>query len=444
MKHWFNRTRTDLPVLLLLSGGLFFVIYPINFSFLPTFTSRLIALAVILYALFEMVRTRTIRIGYDRNVLVLLALWFLLFIWVTWRTLQTGFEDFNWFVNTLLLLLQVATCSLFFAWWFFDRGYSFRFMVRVIQVCLVIQACFIIFYFFSWEFKHFTLRFIPEAGNVPALHPYRSRGLTHNASASLAALQATGLLLTVYLIVKARSWKEMLPDMLAAAILVGSIFLTGRSGFLVLPFLLLFFVLHMAVTRRIGKRFTTWVVTLPVVLLAAFLTMELVYTQLGGWAAPWGGGDAFRSMTQWTFDEYEQLMTEGRSRTTDILIQNHWFFPQEAELLMLGDPRSYEVRRVSSDIGVVRRIFGIGVIGSLLTWLLVIGLLGHTAHRAMDPGERLLILVFGAWIFLLEFKEPFITDFRFATIYLMFFFYLCVMPLQPKYRLRSEELEEEP
>lgn len=438
MKQWFQQQRGKLPVLITMGTVLFFFLYSINFTFLPTYTSRLIALVALLYGGFQFAQHRRMKLAVDRGMTGLMVVWFLLFFWVTWRTMATDFQDPSWLVNTVFLLIQVAVGSLFFAWWFFKEGYSFRFLVRMIQICIVVQAGFIIFYFFSWEFKELTIRFIPEGGNVPALHPYRSRGLTHQASASLSAFQATGLLLTAYLILKAKSWKEMIPDLISACLLVGSIFLTGRSGFLMLPFVVTYVVLHVMVTRRIGKRFTTWLVALPIVLVTAFLTMELVYTQLGGWAAPWGGGDAFRSMTRWTFDEYGDLVTEGRSRTTDILIQEHWFFPDEAELLFLGDPRTYDVQRVDSDIGVVRRIFGIGVIGSALTWLLVMGLLGRSINMALAPSEKIMILLFGGWIFLMEFKEPFITDFRFASVYLLFFFYLCVMPIQPAFRMRVE------
>lgn len=433
--------------LALLSGIgvlLFFFLYSINFTFLPTFTSRLIAIGVIGYLLWNFWSRGEITFSWDRSSLMIFALWFTLLVWVLWRTLATDFTDPNWLVNTILLLLQVFAGSLFFAWWFYNNGWSFRFMVRMIQICLVIQALFIIVYFFSWEFKHLTLRFIPEGGNVPALHPYRSRGITHHASASLAAFQATGLLLTAYLIVKARSWREVLLDTVAAGLLVGSIFVTGRSGFLVLPFLFAFFVCHALLNNRIGRKITTYAVVLPVALIAGFFGMEFVYVQLGGWAAPWGGGDAFRSMTAWTFGEYEDLLTEGRSRTTDVLLREHWFFPQQAGLLALGDPTTYELNRVSSDIGVVRRIFGLGLTGALLTYLLVFAILYHSAWRASDSGERLLIVFYGLWIFMLEFKEPFVTDFRFSALYLMIFCYLCLMPLQQGSRMKIGRPDPDP
>lgn len=429
--------------LLLLSGItflLFFFIYSINFTFLPTFSSRLIALGVVTWFVWKMwSRGGEVTLVWDRSSLVIFTLWFLLLLWTLYRSLATDFADPNWLVNTILILLQVFTGSLFFAWWFYKNGWSFRFMIRMIQICLVIQAFFIIFYFFSWEFKHFTLLIIPEGGNVPALHPYRSRGLTHQASASLAAFQATGLLLTAYLIVKARSWREVLLDTAAAGLLVGSIFVTGRSGFLVLPFLFAFFVCHALLNNRIGRKITTYAVVLPVALVAGFFVMEFVYVQLGGWAAPWGGGDAFRSMTIWTFGEYEDLLTEGRSRTTDVLLREHWFFPQQAGLLLLGDPTTYELNRVSSDIGIVRRVFGLGLVGALLSYLFVVSIFYHTAMRAGDSGERLLIVFYAIWIFLLEFKEPFVTDFRFSALYLMMFAYLCLLPLQQGARMRLRE-----
>lgn len=415
---------------------LFFFIYGIHFTFLPAYTSQLIALGILTWWGFRLIGNPDFEFRIDSASQFLFTLWFILFVWVVFRTVHSGFRDFGFFVNIFLLFVQVFTGSLFFSAWFFRRGFSFDFMIRIIQLVIVVQAFFIIVYFLSPAFKEFTLRFIPEGGNVPALHPFRSRGLTHQAGASLAAFQATGMLLSTYLITKRISWKWTVFDVLSIVILLGSVMLTGRTGFVILPFLLAYFGFYILFKKGLPRKIAYSGLLLPLFGIGGFIAVQYIFQTFTGVDAD---TDIFRTIGRWMFGEFQDLGETGGSRTIDVLIEEHWFFPDRVSVLLFGDPNTYLVNRINSDIGIIRRIFGIGVVGISLTYLLVASFFYRMAGTTVNVSERLLVLCFGAWLFVLELKEPFVTDLRFATLYMMMFCYICLLPVQKFNRVKLSE-----
>ncbi len=404
---------------------LFFFLYGINVTFLPLYTSQIIALGILVSFIIYSIEFPDYFIKTDKSTQLVFSIWVLLFLWVFILSVATVFKDIGLLVNTSLLFLQVFIGSLFFALWFYRKKYTFRDVMRILQVLIVIQGVFIIIYFFSMDFKLLTLKFIPEGGNLPALHPYRSRGLTHGAGATLAAFQGTGLLITAYLIVKAKSWKMTLFDIAALGVLAGSVMLTGRTGFIIVPFIIGFVVIHVIYQSRMSRKLLTSSLIFPAIILGGFILMETVYMKYFG-----AGSDAFSDLTRWAFGELGDLLTSGESRTVNVLFQEHLFFPKEPLLLLLGDPTTYSVNRIPSDLGLVRRIFGTGLIGLTLVYSLVGFISYYSMKKAPGMSEKLFILVFTVWMFLLELKEPFVTDFRFASVYLIIFCFICVAPLQ--------------
>lgn len=405
---------------------LFFFVYSVQFSFLPVYTSQLLGAAVILIGVAYFLYEGDIDFSLNHSMKSVLIIWFILFLWVFLRTIQTGFQDLSLLINTVLLV-EVFIVAMFFTLWMFMRGITFADMIRLVQIIIVIQGIFIIIYFLSWEFKEFTLLFIPEGGNLPALHPFRSRGLTNGASAKLAAQQASGILFTAYLMVKIKNRKWLIFDILSIGILLISVFMTGRTGFVIIPFVAAFYTLYVFRKKLLPRNPMLTGAILPLLIIGAYLGIQLIFEAV---VATQFDYDVFRSFNRWAFSEFQDLAVSGRSRTVDALVNEHLFFPDKAGLFLVGDPTTYLVNRVDSDIGFVRRIFGIGLIGLSLTYLFVGNIFVQMFKNQHYFTERLLIVIFGIWIFILELKEPFITDFRFASLYFMMFCYVCLLPLQ--------------
>lgn len=415
---------------------LFFFIYGINFTFLPVYTSQLMAIGILFFWGLKWLSNRDREYFIDGGTQLIFTLWCILFLWVVFRTVHTGFRDLGFFVNIFSLLVQAFVGALFFSAWFFKRGHSFDFMIRIVQMVIVVQAFFIIIYFLSPAFKELTLRFIPEGGNVPALHPFRSRGLSHQAGARLAAFQATGMLLSVFLLTKRVSWKWTAIDLISIIIILASVMLTGRTGLVILPFLLIYLLLYTVIKKGVTRKIIYSAVVLPVFGISAFFLIYFIFQTYTGAE----GVDIFRSIGRWMFGEFQEFGERGGSRTIDVLLYEHWFFPDRVDVLLFGDPNTYQVNRITSDIGIVRRIFGIGIIGISLTYLFVISVFYHISGTVEHLSERLLVILLGIWMFILEFKEPFVTDLRFTTLYMMIFCYICLLPIQKinLYRLSKE------
>ncbi|MEX0661270.1 MAG: hypothetical protein WEA58_04550 [Balneolaceae bacterium] len=405
---------------------LFFFVYSVQFSFLPMFTSQLLGGAVVLIGVAFFLYAGDVDFSMNHSAKTVLLLWFILFIWVFLRTIQTDFQDLSLLINTVLLF-EVFIVALFFTLWMFLKGFTFADMIRLVQMIIVVQGIFIIIYFLSWEFKEFTLLFIPEGGNLPALHPFRSRGLTNGAGAKLAAQQASGILFTAYLMLKAKNRNWLIFDILSIGILLISVFMTGRTGFLIIPIVAAFYTLYVLRKKLLPRNPMLTGAILPLLIIGAYFGIQLLFE---AYVATQFDYDVFRSFNRWAFSEFQDLAVSGRSRTVDALINEHLFFPDKAGLFLVGDPTTYLVNRVDTDIGFVRRIFGIGLIGLTLTYLFVGNIFVQMFKNQHHFTERLLIVTFGIWIFILELKEPFVTDFRFASLYFMMFCYVCLLPVQ--------------
>jgi len=404
---------------------LFFFLYGVKFTFLPLFTSQLVALGVVTGLIFYSIERSDFILKVDKSLQIVFSLWLIFFVWVLTLTVFTMFKDISLLTATFLFFIQVFIGSLFFGLWFFKEKYSFRDLMRIFQFIMLIQTVFIVIYFFSMDFKLLTIQYIPETGNLSALHPFRSRGLTNGAGANLAAFQGTGMLITVYLIFKARSWKMTLFDVSALGLLAVSVILTGRTGMVIIPFILVFITIYVIYTSRISRKLLITAILLPIIILSGFLIVETVYlTYLGG------STDTLAALSRWALGEWESLFTSGESRTINTLVNKHLFFPKDPLLLLIGDPTTYSLNRISSDIGFVRRIFGTGIIGLSLIYSLV-GLIFYlSVKRAPGMLEKLFVLVLAVWIFFLEVKEPLLTDYRIASMYMIIFVYLCIAPLQ--------------
>lgn len=420
---------------------LFFFIYSINFTFLPIHTSQIISLGVVLFAGVQILTDRDFEFNIDNGIKLVFTIWIFYTLWVFLRSTLTEFRDIAILYNSFLIFFQVFIGSLFFAWWFMKSGYSFKTLLRMIQILIVIQAIFIIIYFFSWDFKEFTLLFIPEGGNLSALHPFRSRGLTHQAGADLAAFQGMGLLITAYIIVKSNSWKTILPDVAAMLLIVGSVLLTGRTGLLIIPFVLVFFAVYMIHKQLLSKKLIMVVLLFPLFVLGGYFLIQYIVQHFGFMGQVGVDYDIFDALNRWLFGEVEQFADTGRTRTMDILITDHLFFPESLGVFLFGDPTTHTLNRVPSDIGFVRWIFGTGLVGLMLLYMMVISIFIKCYIASDQFAQKLFILLFGVWIFILELKEPFLTNFRFASLYLILFSYLCVMPLQNWNRVRLQDID---
>jgi hypothetical protein len=395
----------------------FFYLYSVSFRALPEelVTARIIALLAITVLAVRTVRTRG-QLAVDEDVLVVISLFVLYAAWIGWRTVVTGTDDFGLLTNASLLLLQVFPGALLLGRAFARRQPELRDLVLVLQTIIAAQAVLIVLSFVSWDFRLLTLKLL-HAGADPAeeLHPFRVRGLTHGTGAKLSGFQAIGLLFSVYLLLGAKSARAVVYLTTSIALIMGSIFLTGRTGFIMLPLCAMFVVLHLAVTRQVPRGVIGAALLIPVCAIGGFIALKSIFLSGADAAA---SAEALARVSRWVFKEFMRYGDGSAigSSTVASLLQHHWFLPETNRTLLFGDPATWQLHRIHSDVGPVRMVFGAGLVGAVLLYAASAALWTAAFRRTRKFADRLMLLTLLAWLVLIELKEPMLLDLRFLSL----------------------------
>lgn len=415
------RIRTiELTILLFF---LFFYLYGVHFSFLPTYTSRLIVMGAIAYMLVFLINRTRVILPFD---FVIVGVAYGAYLsWVLMSSSIYGFSDITILAFTLFLLFHAFLGGVFFAIFFKKMAFSFYQFIFFLQIIIVLQAFFIILYFVSWDFREFTFTYIPETGNVDHKENlFRSRGLTNGVSATLSLVQSIGLLFTAYLVsqVSYKS-KKFIYLLVTFGLIFLSVFLTGRTGLLMLPVVLIYLLTLLLVKERFSKNTIYFLLGLPVVFVLMFIMLKTGYQYiLGGFTTQWGE-DGFSRLVRWVTSEFVSSDGQIQSRTAQILM-SHWFTPDSLKSFLFGDPTTWNLDRIPSDIGIVRLLHGVGLIGMLLFYVLFSLIFLISVIRARGYEAKLLIIFLAIFLFMAEFKEPFLTKLQINAFIMLIFCFL--------------------
>jgi hypothetical protein len=417
---------------------LFFFLYGVNFTFLPISTARIILLTAGGYLLLKSLFYSSVII--NRSVLLIFALYAILLLWITFITVFYQLRDVTIFTGALLMFIHS-----FIGGWFlaviFDRfNFDLRNVILFVPIVITIQAVFIIVYFLSWSFREFTFAFIPEAGNIDyRKNLFQSRGLTHSSGASLSVLQSFGVLFTSYLLSTAnfRS-KQFIYLSFSFGLLCISIFLTGRTGLLILPLVFIYFFIILFLRIRIPKNITYFILAAPLIILISFLVFRFLYSNYFGGITTAGGEDILSRVVRWYVEEF---YSEGRiqSRTLSFLSTNHLIFPENNIEILFGDPTTWHLNRISSDIGYIRMWHGIGLVGILIYYSFIITLFIHMILLAPDSYAKIMLTLLLIYLLIIEFKEPFMLNLSINAFFILLFSYLLVKDINDKEKISNED-----
>ncbi|MFW5700191.1 MAG: hypothetical protein ACOCWM_00750 [Cyclobacteriaceae bacterium] len=402
---------------------LFFFLYGIDFTFLPLSTARIIVLAGAGYILLSITSDTSIILR--RSFVFLLMLYFVLLSWIAFITFVYDLKDITILTGILLMFAHSFIGGYFFAMLFNRFEYDFRSVILFIQVAITIQAVFIIIYFLSWDFREFTFSYIPETGNIDYRENlFQSRGLTHSSGAALSVLQSLGVLFTSYLLstVSFKS-KQFLYLSLSFGLLCISIFLTGRTGFLMLPLVGVYFFMLMVFKLKIPKNVGFFILIAPLMLLVSYFTFRYVYNNFFGGITTAGGEDILSRVFRWYIEEF---YSDGRlqSKTFTFLTSTHLFFPEDNSVLLFGDPTTWSLNRIRSDIGLVRMWHGIGLLGIILYYSFIIALFMQMILSSRGFNEKLMLSLLLLFLFIIEFKEPFMFSVSVNAFFILIFSYM--------------------
>jgi len=391
----------------------------VNFTFLPISTARIILLIGLVYLIILWYVKFPTSINIDKGVLIVILLYVLYFVWIFFISVYQELKDVAILSNALLLLIHPFIGGLFFSLVFHKMDYTLRDVILVIQIVIFIQAIFIVIYFVSWDFREFTFNFIPETGNIDHKETlFRSRGLTHSSGAGLSVVQAMGLLFTSYLIATIRyKSKQFLYLIFSFGLLVISIGITGRTGLLMLPLVFSYIIVLMIRKSKMPKNLIYFTIIIPLVIIASYLLFKHGYMTL----VDEGDTAVFDRLVRWYTKEFYGE-SQVQSRTVKILL-DHWFLPEDSSTLLFGDPTTWNVNRIRSDIGLVRRLHGAGFIGIVLIYTLYLFVFLYIIIKSKKLTAKLLFALLGLFLFIIEVKEPMFTRLPIASVYMLFFPY---------------------
>jgi hypothetical protein len=405
----------------LLVFTLFFYLYGVNFTFLPVSTARIIVFIAFCYLLLKFYFKPVI--PFRRSNLFLLLAFIVLAYWIFFISVVNGYRDSAMFTSVTLMLIHSFIGGWFFSIIFYNFGLNFRQVIFLIQSVITIQAVFILIYFVSWEFREFTFTYIPETGNIDyQVNLFQSRGLTHSSGAVLSVLQSLGVLFSAYLLSTAKYRDpEFIYLLLSFGLLCLSIFITGRTGILILPLVFVYFVLIVLSKSGIPKNIAYFSISSPIILIISFIGFKFVYQNIIGGITGATGEDIFDRVVRWYVEEF--FSEDGFQSRTMSILSGHWFFPDNISGLLFGNPDTWGVNRIRSDIGYVRMWHGIGMVGVLVYYIFFLSLFFQMVLSVKAFPEKVMLGLLGFYLFFIEMKEPFMFNVYVNAFFILIFAY---------------------
>ena len=413
---------------LLIVLGLFFFLFSVKFTFLPTHSYQIVLLIAIFYVIVDYIKNKKNLFNISSEFKSFIYLYLLLLFWIVISYCFNGFEDPYMIKKITILFVKSILCSLIFVYIFLKFDISFKNLILYLQIIIFIQALFVILYFFSLDFKNWTLDFIPASGNLDPRVDFRSRGLMNGASATGALMISLGLISTAYLVVVSELKKfNFFYLSISFLLILTAIFFIGRTGFLIVPFVglyLLVLFIYKKEFRNNIKIFTTY--------LFGYLIIGLIFLLILSYLNLFSIDlTKFNTVLNWVTNEINFKNGSVEVKTLTIL-SSHWFIPDDIKTLLFGNPSSFDEERISSDIGFIRILYGFGLIGSIIFYGFFIYIFLKMIKKLNKIEEKLIIIILAILFIITEIKEPFLFKVSINSFILLLFLFINLNPLYNK------------
>lgn len=305
-----------------------------------------------------------------------------------------------YFVNICISV----TVSIVFSWFFAElltksnirNAYLVFFIVTLIVWAIFANSLIIVLEYLIPPLKTGieALLYLDATSNINyADHAFRFRGLASAGGASLSIVNALGILLIAFLFLYGKISGPL--GILLALIMVVSNIFTGRTG---LIFGIAFFavLLGLVLARLMKSGFKGFAGALLLLVSFALFMQYALNFQLDP------------EVALWAFEWVDGLMSGEVSSSSSDDLGTMLFLPDDVTHLFLGtgffegDGRLYP----RSDSGYVKSILTLGLIGSLLLYGLIAGML--LKLRKVDKRFSWLVGPVLVFMFIVEIKEPFL------------------------------------
>jgi len=202
-------------------------------------------------------------------------------------------------------------------------------------------------------------------------------------------------------------------------LLTVSAVLTGRTGLVMLPFAMLYFLLVSGGDRERFRKGLSSLLLIPIALILGYFGLKYGAAYFPGNDQYAQGADRFNSLLSWIRMDIMEIDGRMQSYTLHVLMKQ-WFFPSDSLVFLFGDPATWEAQRIRSDIGPIRLLFGGGIVGMSMIYAMYGAIFVSLIKGLADHRQRVMVGVLFSFLLLVEFKEPFLMKID-PLLFILFF-----------------------
>lgn len=413
---WENTRFRDVWVIL-------FFIFSIKFIFLPVDTTRLVLL--VCFIMLVVFRREVIHFPFNKKTFRSFLLLLLYGVYTAIITVYSGGSNISNLANIILIFFQIAFGSYILAAYFIKIDLDQLFFLLL--VIFGIQGFLIFLNFIIPPYRELMFTLMPPGGNIDQENftsAFRTRGLMQSSGATVSSFISIGLLMGAYFLTSFNLSKTDRRVVLLCLplILVGIVF-TGRTGFIMVPLAFFFYYVLLYINRKLTLKSLLPLLLFPLGSVAVYLLIRFSYLAIFPDGAP-----LIELWERWAFESFLENFNADSEKTSTLDKLASWFFvPESDRHFLFGDPTTWGVIR--TDLGYIRMLFAVGIIGSLLFYGGFIQLFAHLVRYARSFTQQCLLLAILLWILIVEYKEPmFLHNYFNTTIMLMVFFNMKSVP----------------
>ncbi|MGY6743452.1 MAG: hypothetical protein ACXIUQ_12010 [Cecembia sp.] len=416
----------------------FLFIFSLNFYLFPINSSRLVIIFILFFGVLW--KSDPLRLTIDNQFIIIFIPLLFSFLYNVLIGFMDGVIDISNFANLVIIVFQIAFGAYLINFILFDEKIDINYLLYVIFLIISLQSLFIVLSFILPAFRSIVDVIIPNSGNLSAEAGgqglFRVRGIANSTGASLSSFLSIGLLIGTYFLAILKRKKTLI--YLGLILIPAGIAFTGRTGLFMIPTAVLFYYSILAFEKRLSIKSFLPILITPILLILFYIFFKQIYYLITGGGIPLPTGeDLLSRWERWAFGDFINLFSNNEKKLHTLkVLDAHLFFPEDNKTWLLGNPRTWTVDRISSDIGYVRVLFSQGLIGGFLFYFGFALIYGYCVLKSNKLSLKLFFLFFAVWMFIIEYKEPFINHYYFTS-----FTFLCAFAvMKDSLRAKNENI----
>ncbi len=310
--------------------------------------------------------------SFSRIYLNFLLLYWLGGLWILFTGILNSNIDssilFSYFTGTLALLAGYPIVKVFSKKIEVDE---INFIIRSTYIAGLIHAFIMVLAFFWEPFRSLLYSIVPLGDNGQSFveNMIRSPGLTSSGGDSLSVIQSLSLIFGIYYFTEIKKEAGLFQSfayLLSFLILFLSILLSARTGLIIIFIFLCWLFLSKLLRFILTSKFNSiFISRMFFFIIVVSITAPLSYNYLIN--------SEYSRFARRAFELFINYTESGTVTTTSTdNLKQMYFLPKDKIHLIFGDGnfgRNESLPGISSDVGYVRMVFGVGLIGCFMMLL---------------------------------------------------------------------------